>query len=102
MLETQLGTSIGREYSRMDQAVFEKHLRGVEAEVIEVDRQPLLRHDPSHPDADPQTGFVAFPDISPVEQMTNMIAAARMYDANAALSRSTKSMIEDAIQALSS
>lgn len=48
-------------------------------------------YDPSHPDAD-ETGYVNYPNVNVVEEMVNMIAATRAYEANAKVIESTRSM----------
>jgi flagellar basal-body rod protein FlgC len=49
-------------------------------EIIEDQGLPRMAYDPSHPDAD-ANGFVAYPNVSVVEEMVNMIMASRAYDA---------------------
>lgn len=49
--------------------------------VIESERAPLVRYEPGHPAADAK-GNVYAPDIDPVEQMVDMIAASRAYQSN--------------------
>jgi flagellar basal-body rod protein FlgC len=94
LLEKEFGQFLGQQFSRQDIAMLETHLRGVTAKVVQSDRSPDLRVEPNHPDADPKTGLVAYPSISPIESMTNMIAASRMYEANSATIRMSKQMIE--------
>ena len=48
-------------------------------------------YDPSHPDADAD-GYVNYPNVNIVEEMLNMIASTRAYEANAKVIESTKSM----------
>jgi len=50
-----------------------------------------MAHDPSHPDADAK-GFVAKPDINPVMEMADMIAAGRSYEACVTAFDATKNM----------
>ena len=40
-----------------------------------------LDHNPSHPDAD-ENGFVRMPNVEVVQEMTDMMAAVRAYEAN--------------------
>jgi flagellar basal-body rod protein FlgC len=54
-------------------------------------------YDPHHPDADPD-GFVAYPAINPVEEMVDMMAATRAYEANLAAMDAFKSMVEKALE----
>jgi flagellar basal-body rod protein FlgC len=71
---------------------------GVEvAEVRKDTRPPKMVHDPSHPDADPN-GYVAKPNINPIKEMTNMIAATRAYEANVTAFNASKSMIMKALE----
>lgn len=50
-------------------------------EVAENTAAPLKRYEPGHPLADPE-GYVYAPPVDAVEQMVNMISAARSYQAN--------------------
>ena len=50
-------------------------------QIIEDANPPQLRYDPTHPDANPQ-GYVAYPNVNVVEEMADMIAATRAYEAN--------------------
>lgn len=66
------------------------------AGVIE-DARPLKNvYEPAHPDANAQ-GYVAFPNINVAEEMVNMIAASRSYEANVSAFKATREM---ALQAL--
>ncbi|MFZ0429166.1 MAG: flagellar basal body rod protein FlgC [Acidobacteriota bacterium] len=57
-------------------------LEGVRVkEVITDTKPPVLLYQPNHPDADPQ-GYVAFPNVNPMEEMANVMAARRSYEAN--------------------
>ena len=70
----------------------------IEAEVVEAppDRVKYV-YDPNHPDAN-SDGYVAYPDINPVEEMVDMMAATRAYEANVAAMDAFKSMIEKALE----
>jgi len=57
-------------------------VEGVEVNDIITDtREPDKRYQPGHPDAD-KDGYVAFPRISPAEEMVNLMGASRGYQAN--------------------
>ena len=43
--------------------------------VIADESEPKQVYDPGHPDADPETGYVAMPNISPVTEMVNLVSA---------------------------
>lgn len=60
---------------------------------------PVLRYDPSHPDAD-ANGFVAYPNINPVLEMTDLMGAARAYQMNASAVQAAKQMIQQSIELL--
>lgn len=50
-------------------------------EVAQHTAEPHKRYEPGHPQADAD-GYVYAPAVDPVEQMVNMISAARSYQAN--------------------
>jgi flagellar basal-body rod protein FlgC len=54
-------------------------------------------YDPHHPDAD-TNGYVAYPDINPVEEMVDMMTASRVYEANIAAMAALKSMVKKALE----
>lgn len=60
------------------------------------DREPLMKYDPSHPDANSE-GYVAYPNINPVVEMADLIEATRAYQANVAAFQSAKNMASNAI-----
>jgi flagellar basal-body rod protein FlgC len=66
--------------------------RRVEVSQISEDQNPpRLQYEPSHPDADP-AGYVAYPNVNVVEEMADMIAASRSYEANVTAVQAAKSM----------
>lgn len=48
-------------------------------------------YDPSHPDAD-ENGYVTYPNVNIITEMTNLIDASRSYEANATAFDASKSM----------
>lgn len=50
-----------------------------------------LVYDPSHPDAD-EKGYVMYPNVSTVTEMTDMIDASRSYEANVTAFNAAKNM----------
>ena len=54
-------------------------------------------YDPSHPDAD-ENGYVTYPNVNIVTEMTNMIDASRAYEANATALNASKSMALQGLQ----
>lgn len=55
-----------------------------------------MEYDPSHPDANEQ-GFVAMPDIDPLKEMVEMMAASRAYEANVTAVKSVQNMVQKAL-----
>ena len=72
---------------------------GVRAASIEHDyRTPFdVIPDPGHPDAD-ANGFVRYPNISSVMEMTDLITAMRAYEANLNVQQNFMQMAERALQ----
>ena len=64
--------------------------------IVRDDRAPIMKYDPSHPDAD-ANGYVAFPNVNPVIEMADLIEATRAYQANVAAFQSAKNMANNAI-----
>lgn len=62
------------------------------AGVVTDNKPPMMVYDPGHPDADPKTGMVAMPNISPVTEMVNMLTASAAYKAAAEVVSVTKDM----------
>lgn len=73
--------------------------KGVQVERIVLDRRPpRLVYDPEHPDANPETGYVAYPNVEVVKEMTDMITAHRSYEANATAARTAKEIYLKALE----
>ena len=60
--------------------------------VVDDPSPPRLVYDPKHPLANAQ-GYVTFPNVSVVEEMTNMISASRSYQMNADVMNTAKSLL---------
>ncbi|HTW57935.1 MAG TPA: flagellar basal body rod protein FlgC [Terriglobales bacterium] len=74
---------------------------GVEVERVVADPTPLpRRYEPGHPDAD-SSGYVTYPNVNPVMEMTDLLSAVRAYQLNAAAVQAAKSMIQQSLQILS-
>lgn len=54
-------------------------------------------YDPSHPDAD-ENGYVTYPNVNIITEMTNLIDASRAYEANATAFSASKSMALKGLQ----
>ncbi len=70
---------------------------GVQVEQI-YEREDGIKtvYDPSHPDAD-EEGYVDLPNVNVVEEMVDMIAASRAYEANATVAENVKTMMQSAM-----
>jgi len=64
--------------------------------VVRDDSKPILKYDPTNPDANAE-GYVAYPNINPVIEMTDLLEATRAYQANVAAFQSQKTMANSAI-----
>lgn len=66
-------------------------------DVVSDRRAPLLKYEPDHPDAN-EEGYVAYPNINMMEEMTNMIQATRAYEANVQSFQASKDMALSALE----
>ncbi len=58
---------------------------------------PRMVYDPRNPAAD-EKGYVAFPNVNVVEEMTNMISASRSYQTNVEVLNTAKTMMLRTLQ----
>ena len=56
-----------------------------------------MKYEPQHPHAD-DNGYVAMPNINPMEEMVNMISATRGYEANITALKAAKDMALKALE----
>ncbi len=66
-------------------------------DVLPDTKAPLLKYEPNHPDAN-EDGYVAYPNINLMEEMTNMIQASRSYEANVSALQASKDMALSALE----
>ena len=57
----------------------------------------IMKYDPSHPDAD-ENGYVSYPNVNIVTEMTNLIDSSRAYEANTTAFDATKTMAQAGLQ----
>jgi flagellar basal-body rod protein FlgC len=93
-------TSDGGPYKKQ-MVVFQQILEGenrggVRIKEIVKDDTARLRYEPTHPDAD-EEGYVAYPNINPVEEMVNMLEASRSYEANVTVINTIKQLAQQAL-----
>lgn len=73
-------------------------LLGVKATKVEEDKSPLKReYDPSHPDADDE-GYVEYPNVDLLVEMSDLISASRAYESNVDTLNAQKNMISKALE----
>jgi flagellar basal-body rod protein FlgC len=73
-------------------------LQGVKVTSIWKDPSPpQLIHNPGHPDAN-EDGYVKMPNVNPLLEMVDMLAAARAYEANVTAINSAKAMASKALE----
>jgi len=79
--------------------VLDRKLQAPKVVDVVVDQRPAEKvYNPSHPDADPDTGMVAMPNVNVVEEMVDMISASRSYEANVTAITATKNMALKALE----
>lgn len=66
-------------------------------DVISSNEPPILKYDPSHPDAN-KDGYVAMPNVNVMKEMADMISAQRAYEANISAMNTTKGMALKALE----
>ena len=66
---------------------------GVRVASVVEDASPMkLLYDPKHPMANAQ-GYVAMPNVNPVDEMVNMISASRSYQNNVEVMNTSKALL---------
>lgn len=79
-------------------ALPEAQAAGVRVASIVTDPSPGPRvYDPTHPDADAE-GYVTYPNVNLVVEMTNMLSATRSYEASLAVVEAAKKMALKALE----
>ena len=72
---------------------------GVHVSRVATDPSPFdERYDPGHPDADPRTGRVKYPNVDLTTEHVNMLEASRAYDAGVTTMQTTKAMFNSALR----
>ena len=66
-------------------------------QVVEDASPPRMVYDPKNPAAD-EKGYVAFPNVNVVDEMTNMISASRSYQTNVEVMNTAKTMMLRTVQ----
>lgn len=75
-----------------------KKINGVKAVGIVDDESPLKSvYDPTHPDAN-EDGYVTMPNVNLLNEMADIIAASRAYEANVDTLNASKSMFTKSLE----
>lgn len=78
---------------RNDAMLDERNLTGAHVQLLDVvaNDTAVKRYQPSHPLAD-ERGYVYYPDINVVDEMTDMMSASRAFETNVDVLNNIKSM----------
>jgi flagellar basal-body rod protein FlgC len=81
-------------------AEFGDAVQGVEiSKVVTDNSDPAPRYEPGNPNAN-KDGYVTYPDIDPMEETTNILLAARSYEANLQAVTTAKEMAQKTLEIL--
>ena len=71
---------------------------GVKVSSVKEDTETdfIMEYDPSNPDAD-ENGYVSYPNVNTVTEMTNLIDASRAYEANTTAFEAAKSIAQSGL-----
>lgn len=95
-------TADGGPYKRKD-IVFQEIMDGQNAggvkvqKVVTDEKPPIMKYEPDNPEAN-EEGYVAYPNINPIEEMVNMLEASRSYEANTTVLNTAKQLALRAIE----
>jgi flagellar basal-body rod protein FlgC len=67
------------------------------AQIVRDTAPPREVYEPTHPDADPATGMVAYPNVDVATEMTDLLSATRAYEANVTVLNALKQMAQKAL-----
>ncbi len=93
--------TMGIEFSPIEFDSDKKEDRGTGVKVDQVVRSQedfRLVYEPSHPDADPDTGYVRMPNVDHLTEIADMMVARRSYEASITALSTTKDMISKALE----
>lgn len=67
------------------------------SEVVESDRDFILKYEPDNPNAD-ENGYVRYPNVDKTEEMIDLMAASNAYEANLTALSVVKAMINKTLE----
>lgn len=86
------------DFEQFFQSNFNNQLQGVRVDrIVESNAPPKKIYDPDHPNAG-KDGFVKMPNINLLEEVTDMTAAVKAYEANVTSIKSAQRMAMKALQ----
>lgn len=96
---TEEGGAYRRKVASFEENYDEKlGMLGVKTVSVEEDKSPLRRlYEPNHPDADEQ-GYVEYPNVDLLVEMSELISASRAYESNVDTLNAQKGMISKALE----
>ncbi|WMJ24253.1 flagellar basal body rod protein FlgC [Paludicola sp. MB14-C6] len=84
--------------SMMNKNIYQSGKKGVRVAKILEDETPFTPvYRPDHPDAD-ENGYVMMPNVDPVKETLDMMAATRAYEANLTAFNAVKTMASKALE----
>ena len=97
-LDTDFGTTLEAATDFASEPLAEEGTRqGVAVtDVVDDPSPPRMVFDPGHPDANKE-GYVAYPNVNPVAEMVDLMAATRAYEANVQAVNASRRMAEAAL-----
>lgn len=69
------------------------------SQVVEDPTPPIMKYEPGHPDANAE-GYVAYPNINPIQEMVDLMGAVRAYQLNSSAVTASKQMIQQSLDIL--
>ena len=96
---TKNGGAYRRKVASFEENYDEKlGMLGVKTKKIEEDKSPLRKiYEPNHPDAD-KDGYVEYPNVDLLAEMSDLISASRGYESNVDTLNAQKNMISKALE----
>lgn len=96
---TKNGGAYRRKIATFEENYDEKlGMLGVKTKKIEEDKSPLRKiYEPNHPDAD-KDGYVEYPNVDLLAEMSDLISASRAYESNVDTLNAEKNMISKALE----
>lgn len=96
---TKNGGAYRRKVATFEENYDEKlGMLGVKTKKIEEDKSPLRKiYEPNHPDAD-KDGYVEYPNVDLLAEMSDLISASRAYESNVDTLNAQKNMISKALE----